>query len=245
MQFKVSQRLEYPKRNDKRSMIPGIIEFRRKNNFCNETSLYFQLRKRAKCAVDYQHNILMHMNKPNESSFGIYVAPLILDKNQYYDSLVSSIPWWKRIICLSTPVHKFATLKIYNSISDTFLELSQVPILKNHISIVPHERVAHNKHFYSYSQIGGDVCWHSSGKVLNYGISRLSDFFYGLYLKYSDQSKERFNVQSHIKFMKNLMEEENYNFQNQDQNQIFKEFGKYMYTKYQIKQFLLCSEKNE
>jgi hypothetical protein len=91
MQFKVSSGLEPASKillsnRRNRSKLEDVREFRRKNELDDDPTLYFELRKKAKTASEYQHNILMgYANKPFSQAF--YVAPLHLDKTDYFNSL--------------------------------------------------------------------------------------------------------------------------------------------------------------
>lgn len=49
-----------------------------------------------------------------------------------------------------------------------------IPFLKEHISIIPHELVQTHNHYYSYSETGTDLAWHSP-ELLSEQPTRLSD----------------------------------------------------------------------
>ena len=95
MQFKVSNGLMpasiVPVSTRKnRSTLEDIREFREIKELGDDPSLYFELRKRAKNAVDYQHNVLMTFANTGYSQ-AFYVAPLNLDKSVYYKSLFNTV----------------------------------------------------------------------------------------------------------------------------------------------------------
>jgi len=84
LQFKVSHSLYSvnivpPSNRKNRSQLEEIREFRKNHGFGDNPTLYFELRKKAKKAHDFQHNILMKFAK-QPSSEALYVAPLHLDK---------------------------------------------------------------------------------------------------------------------------------------------------------------------
>lgn len=121
-------------------------------------SLYFPLRKKAKTAIDFQHNILLqHDSWPN--SRAMYVAPLHLTK-QAYDraffggprNLPHPFDFWH---------WQFALRDSRRKASHIF---AAVPFLREHISIVPHRKVKSADHYYSFGIGGGDVAFHSDGE---------------------------------------------------------------------------------
>lgn len=170
IQFKKSEGLcpisSIPASNRKnRSFLEDIREFRDNHNLDDDPTLYFKLRKMAKNASDFQHNILMnYANTPTSQAF--YVAPLHLDKNEYYNCLYDS-----KIRYLRSPF-QYRHSKLF--IDDWVSDIGFVPFLKEHVSIIPHERVDTHEHYYSYSSTGCDIGWHSP-ELLSNSPSRLSD----------------------------------------------------------------------
>jgi hypothetical protein len=80
-QFKVSEGLK-PLPNSfslSRPNLPlqKIRTFRLNNNINADPTLYFKLRKKAKTATNFQHNILKSLHNPPKQ-FAFYVAPLTL-----------------------------------------------------------------------------------------------------------------------------------------------------------------------
>lgn len=171
MQFKKSTGLYSSKtvpisKSSTRSRMEDIREFRALNNLEENPSLFFQLRKKAEKAYHLQHNVLLsHEVKGYSRAF--YVAPLELDKSKYYQALFNSEfrfsgnPIWFR---RHTAIRE-RTLVRYLSCS---------PFLREHVAITPHERVQDHQHFYSFSQTGTDICWHSP-QLIGSGPSRLSE----------------------------------------------------------------------
>jgi hypothetical protein len=121
-------------------------------------SLYFPLRKKAKTAIDFQHNILLqHDAWPN--SRAMYVAPLHLTK-QAYDraffggakNLLHPFDYWHWQVTLRDSRRKAPHI------------FAAVPFLREHVSIVPHRKVKSANHYYSFGVGGGDVAFHSEGE---------------------------------------------------------------------------------
>lgn len=170
MQFKVSEGLEPISKvpssfRINRSYLEDVREFRDQHGLNDKPTLYFELRKQAKKAIDFQHNILMkHANQTNSQAF--YVAPLHLDKDKYYRCLFGSVVGFRGFPFL----HKTYGLHSPDWVS----YVGDIPFLKEHISIIPHEKISTHKHCYSYSVTGCDVGWHSP-EVLSEAPSRLSD----------------------------------------------------------------------
>lgn len=149
-----------------RSSLEDIREFR--HNFSLDINddyfLYFQLRKKAPTADDFQHNILM--NYANTGfSHAFYVAPLIIEKNEYEKQFLDfhNFPF--------EPFY-FHHYELRDRNWTSYFGF--IPFLRNHISIIPHERVDTHEHFYAYSKDGIDVTWHSP-EYIDGNPSRLGD----------------------------------------------------------------------
>ena len=170
MQFKISKGLEPvskvpPSKRKNRSKLEDIREFRAERELDDDPTLYFELRKMAKNADDFQHNILMKYANTHYSQ-AFYVAPLHLDKTTYFSSLFDSANRFR-----SHPFFYYQR-KVYQKNWVSYI--GHVPFLKEHISIIPQERVTTHQHYYSYSAAGCDISWHSP-ELLSEGPSRLSD----------------------------------------------------------------------
>lgn len=170
MQFKVSKGLEpaskiTPSTRRNRSPLESVREFRQKHGLEDDPTLYFGLRAMAKNATDFQHNILMeYANQKFSQAF--YVAPLHLDKDEYYNCLFDSANRFR------AHPYDYKRYKLYRR--DWMSHVGNVPFLKEHVSIVPHERVSTHKHHYSYSGTGCGIGWHSP-EVISERPNRLSD----------------------------------------------------------------------
>ncbi|MDT2815256.1 hypothetical protein [Vagococcus carniphilus] len=156
-----------------RSKLEDIREFRDVKGLDDDPTLYFKLRKMAKNATDFQHNILLkYANQPSSQAF--YVAPLHLDKDEYYKCLFDSTAFSLSSVHTRFLKSPFTKQNIYYY-GDKWISLvKNIPYLKEHVSIVPHEPVTDYRHFYSYSSTGCDIGWHSP-ELLNESPSRLSD----------------------------------------------------------------------
>ena len=172
LQFKKSSGLKSvslvkPSRRRGRSPLEDIREFRSCHDLDSDPTLFFQLRAKAKTAPDLQHNILLGYERPLWSR-AIYVAPLLLDKEDYHRALFES-------------TNRFMLYPFYYRVREVIQQrhwvshFGAIPFLREHISIAPHERVADHNHFYAYSETGVDISWHSPD-VISRDPSRLSDF---------------------------------------------------------------------
>ncbi|WP_016687055.1 hypothetical protein [Neisseria sicca] len=219
-----------------------IRKFRDENKLDDDPTLYFKLRDKAKTAIDFQHNILKkHHSPPN--SYAIYVAPLILDKGVYYQSLFDSCYEYGRYL-----------------LDPFYWQLKCIPFLRNHVSIVPHVDVFDSNHYYAYSQAGTDISWHSPS-ILEHEPRRLSDFIYNLF---EDKKREEGYIIQQI--VNNIIEiAKNYQVElpfrdfpfrdfplrdfpfNEYEGEpilLIKKYGEWLKFNYNIKQFLIVRNQN-
>jgi hypothetical protein len=148
-----------------RSKLEDIRIFRDNLGLDDDPTLYFELRRKANNAVDFQHNILLEYANTGYSQ-AFYIAPLTLNKQIYSDLLFDSATRFR-----SSPFsYDYIAIHQRNWVS----YLGFVPFLKENISIIPHERVSTHEHYYSFSQNGTDIAWHSP-TFLKKTPSRLSD----------------------------------------------------------------------
>lgn len=243
IQFKKSSglksTLEIPTSNRKgRSPLEGIREYRADEGLCSDPTLYFQLREKAKTATDLQHNILYAYERP-PSSRGIYVAPLILDKDKYYSTLFESStrfllhPFFYRF---NYEIHERGLIS----------QLGNVPFLKEHISIPPHQKVTDHNHYYAYSETGTDISWHSP-KVIKRGSMRLSEFVVKL-LKTTIIDSESMTSLEHA--AKNAVEiGREFGFpdelKNTDALQALISHGRWLLENYDIRQFIVLAKSED
>ena len=170
MQFKVSHGLKSVSQvpvsgRANQSKLESVRQFRHEADLEDDPSLYFKLRSKAKHASDFQHNVLMtHANTGHSQAF--YVAPLDIDRQNYPNRLFDSVNRYR-----ASPF-TYGRRKVYQDKWVSYI--GHVPFLKNHVSIIPHERVDTDNHYYSYSTGGDDIAWHSGEEVSQIN-TRLSD----------------------------------------------------------------------
>jgi hypothetical protein len=150
--------------------LANIIGYRNKNNLSGNPILYFQLRRQAKTATNFQHNILFNLNKP-PFQYSLYIAPLTLELTEYENQL--SGDWFMKFYPFDPFIQR--ELEIHDTFTKRNLAVGLNPFLRHHISIPPHTLVTTHDHHYSFSKSGGDVAWH--GGELLYGDFRLSSQF--------------------------------------------------------------------
>lgn len=172
IQFKKSSGLKSisqvkPSNRSNRSPLEDIREFRARHELDSDPALFFQLRAKAKMAHDLQHNILLSYECAPWSR-AIYVAPLLLNKDEYSRALFESTNRF-----MLHPFYYLVRVPIQQR--HWVSHLGAIPFLREHISIVPHERVADHNHYYAFSGTGVDVSWHSP-EVISRDPTRLSDF---------------------------------------------------------------------
>lgn len=237
MQVKVSQGLKtistYPASNRKnRSYLEDIREFRDNLGLDNydQHFLYFKLRKKAKNAVDFQHNILM--NYANTGfSHASYVAPLILRKKDYEKELLDPhIP--------HRPFY-FHQYELKDPNWSSYFGF--VPFLRSHISIIPHQRIDTHEHYYAYSKHGTDVTWHSP-EFLSDKPSRLSDMLVRVVKDFYYQ-KERETVRSIAIKLMSMPIMENRKLETDKPIDIIQEHGRILEKEYGIRQLLFTLRK--
>lgn len=244
LQFKVSHGLKSiedvkPSKRKNRSPLEDIRIYRSEKGLLDNPTLYFGLRVKAKNAKDFQHNILMDYNIPGKS-IAFYIAPLYLRKDEYEKSLFDST----HLRNIHFPFLYHEDINIY--IKHTIKSIGTIPFLRQHISIVPHKKVDTHEHHYSYSNTGSNIAFHSIGETLPYKISRFSDLFQEV-LENAFTYKESW--QSFDDIIKNLnIVSKEHELKSIEQNsnspmQLLREFGQQLYSKYGIKQYLICAER--
>jgi hypothetical protein len=138
-------------------------------------SLFFELRAKQPQHSNFQHNIMYRLrNRLHSRNLGdaTYVRPLFLDRSAYrfhmhlaglrrWPSFRRHYPWELEDILLQ---HGGGMIKF-----------DRIPVLAEHISIPPHQEVIDAKHSYSFTELGGDLCFHSP-EALPEGASSLAAF---------------------------------------------------------------------
>lgn len=246
LQFKVSHGLKSikevkPSTRKNRSRLEDIRIYRDEKRLLDNPTLYFGLRAKAKKADDFQHNILMDYNVTGKS-IAFYVAPLSLRKDEYEKSLFDSAHW--RNIYYPFLFHE--DINIY--IKHTIKSIGTIPFLRQHISIVPHKKVDTNEHHYSYSKTGSDIAFHSKGENLSYQVSRFSDLLQnvlGNAFNYQDSWQSFEEIIENLKVISKKHDVEWIELDSNSPIQNLRDFGRQLYTKYGIKQFLIIAQREQ
>lgn len=134
-------------------------------------SLFFSLREKTKKQNNYQHNVLLrlrqHLQK-RKIGDAAYVCPLFLDRSAYRLNMHRAGQWgWLRIWDRN-PLHYDEVL--INKQNDKIL-FDNLPILAEHVTIPPHDRVSSASHSYSFTESGKDICFHSPLSLPEYSNS--------------------------------------------------------------------------
>ncbi|NTI46121.1 hypothetical protein [Rhizobium rhizogenes] len=138
-------------------------------------SLYFALREKQKTHREFQHNILYRLREKLQGrgvGDAAYVCPLFLDRSAYRDRLhLSGLARHLR----HWPFDPWDLEDIRLNHSRGTIAFNCVPVLAEHITIPPHAKVTSAKHSYSFSEQGGDLCFHSP-EALPEGAATLDTF---------------------------------------------------------------------
>ncbi|MFT8558854.1 MAG: hypothetical protein ABF719_03160 [Acetobacter sp.] len=245
IQFKKSDALaewHRPKKLPEMSPLQSIRKFRSEKELADSPTLYFKLRDKAEKAIDFQHNVLYYNNKP-PISYSIYVAPLTLNRDEYYNDLCCgprflSDPWvWRR-----QNIHDGRHPSGWTSRFDI------QPFLRKHISIIPHETVRDSNHFYAFSEMGDDVSWHSPG-IINGGPFRLSDFMSRRIHEIFSEEQPLTTVDEALSVATSVLNQLNIDSVNilngENSFDRLKNYGRWLHKNFSIRQMILCLDKEE
>ena len=168
-------------RNGRRNYRAKIIQERSASGLAIEpVVLAFHLRDKRPQQRDLQHNVLFRLRQlllRLNVGDAVYVCPLFLDRTAYSHAIHRAglwlWPWywwhyWRRL----SPPWKWIEEKINDANSLKPL-IEEIPVLDEHVVIPPHTRVKSSKHWYSFTDRGEDVCFHSPERLFEYG-TRLS-----------------------------------------------------------------------
>jgi hypothetical protein len=244
LQFKVSHGLNRKTtilRQYLNKPLAKIIAYRNKNNLSGDPILYFELRKKAKKASDFQHNILHGLNNP-PSQFALYVAPLTLKISEYETQLEKA--WYLKFL----PFDPFfrRKLDIYDTLTQKQIILGSNLFLRHHISIPPHTTVSTYKHHYSFSQSGGDLIWHG-GELLDDDF-RLSNQLAKIFNSFYFNRELGTTLEQYTKFIQDFRFDgyrqiDERDFQPNNPFSIIQEFGRVLKNEYKIKLMILSETK--
>lgn len=243
IQFKKSDSLarwHNPNKLPKMSPLQSIRKFRFDKQLADSPILYFKLREKTENAIDFQHNVLHYHNKPPKS-YGIYVAPLSLNREEYYNDLCSaprylSDPWmWRR-----QTIHDGR----YHSGWTSHFDIQ--PFLRKHISIIPHEIVSDSNHFYAFSEMGDDVSWHSPG-IIDGGPFRLSDFMSRRIRDFFSEEQPLTTADEALSVAASVLKELNVDGANilngENSFDKLRSYGLWLHKNFSIRQMILCLSK--
>lgn len=234
LQFKVSEGLS-PLSKSFSLLSPNrglqkIRTFRKENNINSDPILYFKLRRKAKGASDFQHNILRKLHNP-PIQYAFYVAPLTLSSKEYNDLLDVNI--FQRLFNF----HPFHYNDLSISSGDFKHELGLIPYLRSHVSVPPHEDVTSSDHYYSFTKGGTNIAWHS-GTIIpdDYRLStQLGNIFEQAY-------NERYMVSQnqYLDMIDSISQEYLFeDFDRQDSQSRILRFARYLKYEYNISLFFL------
>ncbi len=124
-------------------------------------ALYFGLREKQQSHKDYQHNILFGLRKRlvnRKIGDAAYVCPLFLDRSAYrFHVHLAGLRQWGRF----WRHDPWGMEDILINSSGGSINFSAIPVLREHISVPPHDKVMSAKHSYSFTEQGTAVCFHS------------------------------------------------------------------------------------
>ena len=138
-------------------------------------TLYFELRRKQPTHRDYQHNILYRLRKrlvQRGIGDAAYVCPLFLERSAYrFHVHMAGLRMW-RCFWRVAP-WEMEDILIHRPSGS--LNFKAIPVIQEHISLPPHDKVTSAKHSYSFTEHGTDLCFHSPLSLPEEGRS-LADF---------------------------------------------------------------------
>ena len=167
-------------------------------------SLFFSLREKSKSQKTFQHNILLRLRmhlRDRGIGDAAYVCPLFLDRsayrlNMHWAGLSRWLRFWR-----GDPWHY----------EDEFLNdhgrrirFDRIPILVEHVTIPPHEKVFSAAHSYSFTESGNDLCFHSPLSLPEHASSLL-EFLKKISHGFLDRG-EKFRPENAIGELRQLVE---------------------------------------
>jgi hypothetical protein len=124
-------------------------------------ALFFGLRQKQETQRDYQHNVLYRLrNRLRARDIGdaTYVCPLFLDRSAYrFHVHMSGLMRW----VIPWRYSPWDSKDILINSSNGSMTFDAIPVLREHVSIPPHEKVTSADHSYSFNEQGSDLCFHS------------------------------------------------------------------------------------
>jgi hypothetical protein len=146
-------------------------------------SLFFPLRKKTANQRDFQHNVLLRLRQHllnRKIGDAAYVCPLFLDRSAYRINMHwAGISRWLRFWERNPWYLEEALLNDQGR----KIRFDRIPVLAEHITIPPHDKVSSAAHSYSFTDSGTDLCFHSPLSLQEHSTSlveflkRISDGF--------------------------------------------------------------------
>ena len=138
-------------------------------------SLFFPLRANKEDHRDYQHNILLRLQRRlRKYNLGdaAYVCPVFLERSAYRfhvhcSGLFRGLRSWRNA--------PWELKELLMNHGGRTIRFERIPVLAEHTSIPPHDVVNIAKHSYSFNESGTDLCFHSP-TALPEGASTLASF---------------------------------------------------------------------
>jgi hypothetical protein len=138
-------------------------------------SLFFSLRAKSDNHHDYQHNILLRLQRRlRKYNLGdaAYVCPLFLDRSAYrFHMHLAGLSLWPGF----WRIHPWELEDVLVNHGSGTVRFERIPVLAEHISIPPHDVVNTARHSYSFDEAGTNLCFHSP-TALPDGASSLAAF---------------------------------------------------------------------
>lgn len=124
-------------------------------------ALYFDLREKQAHHWDFQHNILFRLRRrlcDRQLGDAAYVCPLFLERSAYRFHLHLSGLSLRPLFWRPYPWDLEEVL-INNGGSK--IHFDRIPVLAEHITVPPHDKVTSARHRYSFTETGKELCFHS------------------------------------------------------------------------------------
>ena len=209
-----------------------IRRYRKDKDLADAPTLYFKLRDKAKTAEDLQHNILLKLRSISRVE-AFYVAPLMLDKDEYYNELCapSVRPMYDPFFHSRIAIHDASWVSY----------IGMVPFLRAHVSIPPMDRVEDSNHYYSFSTTGDDIAFHSPNDL--FGVHRLSDELKRILGTSLNNPYAWLDVEECMIELNRAFSLTDEVVSNRLPLERLQEFGRRLYETYDIRQFLFLSNK--
>lgn len=152
-------------------------------------ALYFDLREKQTHHCDFQHNILFRLRqrlRVRQLGDAAYVCPLFLERSAYRLHLHwSGISLWPRF----WRHHPWDWEEVLVNDGGRAFHFDRIPVLAEHITVPPHEKVSNAKHRYSFTEAGNELCFHSP-EALPDGAMNLAAFLKALSDGFLDGAKK-------------------------------------------------------